>query len=115
MSAAKHTPGKWEIHDGGRFGSFGETGPSVCAVRSDGTCQPLFEIIGPADPAEAEANAHLVTAAPDLLAACDDALGFVRFALEFVGGAAFPYLNESVESLRDNLSAAIAKAKGVKS
>lgn len=70
---SKHTPGPWEIHDGGCFGEYGSTGPSICHPTSETTCQPLFEIVGPADIEECGANAALAIAAPALLAACKNA------------------------------------------
>jgi hypothetical protein len=64
-----HTPGPWEIHDGGRFGSWGNSGPSVCAVTGKNLCQPLVEFVGPDDLGQCAANARLIAAAPDLLEA----------------------------------------------
>lgn len=74
------TPGPWEIHDGGRFGEFGDLGPSVCAVTGDNLCQPLVEFVGPADAEECEANAHLIAAAPDMLRALEGVVG--HYAIE---------------------------------
>jgi hypothetical protein len=65
---SQFTPGPWEIHDGGRFGQYGDLGPSICAPTGPGTCQPLFELAGPADPAICEANARLIAAAPSMYA-----------------------------------------------
>lgn len=59
----------WEVHDGGRVGRYGIDGPTVCRMNPDGTCQPLFQIVGPADPAECRRVLDLAAAAPDLLAA----------------------------------------------
>lgn len=61
----------WIVHDAGRFGKYGDVGPSICAVQDDGTCQPLFEICGPAGIDECVANAYLAAAAPDLLSVCE--------------------------------------------
>lgn len=35
--APKHSPLPWAIHDGGRFGEYGDLGPSICAENGD-TC-----------------------------------------------------------------------------
>ena len=37
-----------EVHDGGRFGEYGEFGPSICATRSEmpDRCQPILEFCG---------------------------------------------------------------------
>lgn len=67
-----HSPAPWEVHDGGRFGQYGDDGPSICASTGPATCQPLFQVVGPADPKECEANTYLAAAAPKLLAACED-------------------------------------------
>jgi hypothetical protein len=65
-SMSKFQPGPWQIHDGGRFGEWGEFGPSVCAVTSNGLCQPLVECTGPADIEVCKATVQLIAAAPDL-------------------------------------------------
>lgn len=67
--SSQHTPGPWEIHDGGKFGSYGDNGPSVCAVTGPGLCQPLFDLCGPASEMQCRANAALIAAAPELLEA----------------------------------------------
>jgi hypothetical protein len=63
-----HTPGPWAVHDGGRFGEWGDSGPSICAETGPNRCQPMFVLQGPADLGQCRANAALVAAAPDLLA-----------------------------------------------
>lgn len=52
------------------------------------------------------ANAHA-----DLLAACDKAEGFVKYALEFWDWRNFPNLEESAQLLLKQLQEAIAKAE----
>lgn len=59
-----HTPGPWEIHDNiGRKSELGivaDAAPCIIAVMGNAKAWP----------AEARANARLIAAAPDLLAAC---------------------------------------------
>lgn len=115
MSEVKHTSGPWFVDKTkalGPMGVYSETAPQevsgVCwfdhardAVRGRRMSRE-----------EIEANAQLIAASPDLLAACDDGLAFVRHALEFFDWSRFPHLYESVEQLRDKMAAAVAKAKG---
>lgn len=74
---AKATPGEWEVHDGGRFGSFGDRGPSICSRNlTTDLCQPLFDLEGPADIDQCKANCGWVTAArqfvPQIIAAYEE-------------------------------------------
>lgn len=55
----KASKGPWEIHDGGRFGNWGDLGPSICASTGLGLCQPLYEFVGPADLDTCRANGEL--------------------------------------------------------
>lgn len=55
----KASKGPWEIHDGGRFGNWGDFGPSICASTEPGLCQPLYEFVGPADLNTCRANGEL--------------------------------------------------------
>lgn len=63
MSAHK----TWAVHDGGKFGLYGDDGPTVCEENGDGTCQPLFQLIGPAGVDGCKRVAFLAAAAPELL------------------------------------------------
>lgn len=102
--ASKHTPGPWRV-GGGYTHNFGfdclmvESGPAdpdeaiaIASVWSDGD---------DGSDTESEANAALVSAAPDLLAALEESIEYS------------PYKGESEETpfLR-RARAAIAKAKG---
>jgi len=55
-------------------------------------------------------DANLIAAAPDLLAACEKAEGFVKYALEFWDWRNFPNLEESAQLLLKQLQEAKAKA-----
>lgn len=61
----QHTLGPWSYHGG--FGQCVKAGLNVVAE-----CRKP-----PLNPAECEANAHLIAAAPDLLAACKGAMRIV--------------------------------------
>lgn len=90
-----HTPGPWR-HDGDPFTPtvFSDK-PRANGVR--GVCE-----VDPGD--DAVANARLIAAAPDLLAACEALLHLAGCDPREIGG---------VEKLvRDRARAAIARAKG---
>jgi len=97
MSA--HTPLPWKAHHAFFFGhdSFqitgtnGDSSPFLCRLTDD---TPNFE-----------ANARLIAAAPDLLAALK------RLSLCVAGMDQFS-LDEDFEAARDQARAALAKAKG---
>lgn len=86
----QHSEGPWRLN-GQRI----EYGP---IVAGDGFCVAIVS----RDPVESEANARLLVAAPDLLAACKETLGRLR---RFVGD--FP---RQPGDLIDLLEAALAKA-----
>lgn len=93
MNNATHTPGPWEISKHGtpdyapQFGIYAEGSQNDhCLVRYD----------------NAQANARLIAAAPDLLAACEAALDDFYHELD-------SQLRRPTEEM---LVAAIAKAKG---
>lgn len=92
----KHTPGPWEVKGSGCVGV--DCAPNGFAV--------LFDVNDPAlanvDKPTMSANAHLVAAAPDLLAACEAVLGYVDD----------DYWRGSGLQVRNALWMAIAKAKG---
>lgn len=89
------TPGKWLINDEGWRSQ-------IVAIGSDRTIAEVFHTdeeksaLAPFD--EGKANARLISAAPDLLAAC-------QMALNELSRGGFTYLNST-------LTTAIRKAKG---
>ncbi len=100
MSAAKHTPGPWEVLDGRRVGVTLPSKVEGCGFYSH--CIALTH----SDRADinAEANARLIAAAPDLL----DALRSCGLALQK------DYLNKSptIKNLVAHAARVIAKATG---
>ena len=87
----KHTPGPWEVEGIGQ----------VIVPARPPAWRTLADVYGEhGDEEQADADAHLIAAAPDLLAACEMALLDVRYYATVHG--------ESITVLE----AAIAKAKG---
>ena len=112
---ATHTPGPWTIEDRDYiYGSPSTTiyGNRVAKVFLIG--EPVEHATDPdRDFPEAEANAHLIAAAPALLEAAEAALAyFAVFENVAGGGLGFAY---SERKHADALRAAIAKAKGERS
>jgi hypothetical protein len=70
-----HTPGPWDIHDPSGGGSSNNW---ICA---DGLY--IAEVDGERE--EADANARLIAAAPDLLAALKDAVEYLELQLKCSG------------------------------
>lgn len=107
MSSAKHTPGPWgSPRTGGSFAARKDSNFGGYACMLHATNGNRIERVakvygGDADSAAvASANARLIAAAPDLLAACERALAQL---LEVN-----PHPVRTIEALR----AAIAKARG---
>ena len=95
------TKGPWGVN------SLAANNPNVCLTGPDGTKSPLGYIVQtPTTPIAAmiqtEADARLIAAAPDLLAACEE------MAAQLGGGDDYT----KWEDAKAHLLAAIAKAKG---
>lgn len=92
-----HTPGPWQIHNNvGRKGGLGivaDGAPCVIACMSNVKAWPV----------EAEANARLIAAAPDLLEACRMAYRFYR---------QFNRLSNNEDEIFQAVKQAIRKATG---
>lgn len=101
MSKAQHTQGPWK-YDGDGFDSVAaqDFGTEGYTVMTD-DCTPICEVDGVVDDEEAEANARLISAAPDLLE-----------ALKELTEEAFKNMSGGKGHLIDNAYAAIAKAPG---
>lgn len=104
---SKHTPGPWRI---GHQTDYGVFNPSVIQTGEDVGIATVYgiplhvkldEVENDPKCAEGLANARLIAAAPDLLAACKEALQ----SSEDSEGGGYRVLNEM-------LRAAIAKAEG---
>ena len=97
MTNTQHTPGPWQIGDGG-FTVFGPTSPGVFPVTIA--------------PTKSRANARLIAAAPELLAALlntTDALDqLMREGTLKIGHPYAPHVRDLIANAR----AAIAKATG---
>ena len=102
MIEVKHTPGPWSIDGPNRFGC-----PRITAPYKP-TCTYLIAEASPDCPDDAtmQANARLIAAAPDLLAACE---ALLRFAESVRPGGGV--LAGEHDMLRD-ARAAISKAGG---
>lgn len=122
---AQHTPGPWFVGDGNHWGSvFGADGFEVCDTAQGPHTHTSFD--GSEHWAGAEgrlhkdrsedeefANANLIAAAPDLLAAAEEFFSLRDMILECVDqywGAGADY--DAVETALDAVDAAIAKAEG---
>ena len=95
--AAKHTPGPW-THEGQG---------DITGIEDGGDIDGLVDVCSVylrTAPGRHDANARLIAAAPDLLAALTDVIGWVPGGIAFHTNAAFA----AVERAR----AAIAKATG---
>lgn len=92
----KHTPGPWMVHDNiGRKSEIGVVADAApCIIATMGNAK--------AWPKEARANAHLIAAAPELLAACKASSDMLDLARPASG----PSL------IQKKLRAAIAAAEG---
>lgn len=94
--APKHTPGPWHFNP--------ESGNVHGGKPDDGLCT-VVALVGMGR--EMDANAHLIAAAPELLAACDRALNFLNNAVEF-GFIKRDTAHDALQELRE----AISKAEG---
>lgn len=90
MSEQKHTPGPWISSYRGFQVLTGDERRTICELK------------GKIERDEQVANARLIAAAPDLLAACELAYS----------GFGFPIDDESHNRITNALANAIAKAKG---
>lgn len=95
----KHTPGPWTIK--GTFSGLGGTAIAVCVDNGI-----LAGVAERCEPAEAEANARLIAAAPELLAAVQ----IVAAALRKVDGDGIA--KGGCGPLADELEAVAARAMG---
>jgi hypothetical protein len=112
MSA--HTPGPWTVHERHApysvwgFGTAENTQVAACRVLlDDGTWDRYFA--GTSD--ECVANARLIAAAPELLAALHQAVAIIRVFVD-VDDTRWSHLRDAAEL--QAIEAAIAKAEGAR-
>ena len=66
----KHTPGPWEVADAGGYEGFKYQLEEYFVRRPEDDVAIASEVLDPDTCKPSEANARLIAAAPDLLAAC---------------------------------------------
>lgn len=109
---AEHTPGPWEAVDCGNKAEWDVVKPDPAAIDCHwyvATCHDC------ADGVEAEHNARLIAAAPELLEAAESLLARLYQSL-LPSDEAAPHASlewQDAKAKADALSAAIAKARGV--
>ncbi len=105
-TTTKHAPEPWQIDSDTRSGLhtlvFDGSGDAVCDC-APGMGADDLAVAG----AECEANARLIAAAPDLLAALEEAITLIEF---FHGAPGWPEYQSSPEMKR--IRAASARARG---
>ena len=90
---SKHTPGPWRVYNGWVHPSFDGPGPET-TNGDTAICEPLGQ--------DKNANAHLIAAAPDLLAGLEQAI----WMLYGIGV-------DPEKPAMESFAAAIRKAKGL--
>lgn len=115
MSEARHTPGPWTVWKGHLDVYAGEPSLNnefsiqgrVGDLKEIAHCAPGYHS-GDIELSEAVANARLIAAAPDLLAACETAMKCLIDLAPYP-----PEASEGVVGIVDVVRAAIQKATGV--
>ncbi len=106
MSESKHTPGPWEIYGGIEIcNAEGQEWKTIADIRYPSSANTKISVN------EAEANASLIAAAPEMLEALQEA----REVLSdhwFTSEDGEDYNNDDVIDMCSKLDAIIAKAKG---
>lgn len=107
MNASKHTPGPWRIVNGNVVRNDAEADFVRATTTSLVLNPPKRRRISAG---ERKANAALIAAAPDLLAACEAVQSSLTMMLPYTAGM----WQKNVQASIDTLRAAIAKATGGK-
>lgn len=110
---SEHTPGPWRVSENNHNILSDHTGDRPVLIGTAFHDLNKFSrgITNDIEHDECHANARLIAAAPELLAACIESLGLMDNAADGVeefGGNS----TEVVDPVKNMLSAAIAKAKG---
>ena len=74
MSNAQHTPGPWKLCDRGDYGDF--DGDSRVILDADMSIR--IAVVHDSGADEAEANAHMIASAPDLLLSLESLIDEIR-------------------------------------
>ena len=90
MKEHKVTPGRWEVRGHGPYTVWGASDTNPARSVSNPLTGPILN----------SANAHLMAAAPDLLAACEEALAQINLGIHVAWDP----------GISDHLRAAVAKA-----
>ena len=108
-----HTAGPWTV--GGMFAEDrGEIGLSIDAGETFVAVAITGNYCGAPDEATSKANAHVIAAAPELLAACEAALDELRCYEADIPEMEAPENVAALHEATAMVEAAIAKAKGTK-
>lgn len=115
----KYTKGKWQVETAAT-GKDGKTVITEYFVRRDGDSMAIAnDITDPETEQPSEANARLIAAAPDLLAACREGLKRVAMLTPFTVDGCDPVMEKAIEAAasqadqtREILRAALEKALG---
>ena len=97
-----HTPGPWIVESGDSTSKF------IYDNKGEDGYLGALATVEHGDPDELEANACLIAAAPELLAALEAAVYFLEENKERIGYATRSPMHKKIEEM----NAAIAKAKG---
>ena len=109
MSDKKHTPGPWEVRaDPSHYDSFTTVVAGSGEQRKGMLRELIVEIGGWAGIETAEANARLIAAAPDLLAACQRLVTLIDESDQWSDVVSGTAMGEIVNEART----AVAKAEG---
>jgi ABC-type nitrate/sulfonate/bicarbonate transport system substrate-binding protein len=105
MSEIKHTPGPWSVHSGDDYNGVRIDGPDGRSVAHAHQRDPHPTLGQGITQAEAEINARLIAAAPELLE-----------TMQMIMDRAEEWINMNLDGeVGDNARAAIAKATGSQS
>jgi hypothetical protein len=100
----KHTPGIWLVGEEEVYTDANIVGNIICDKPDFADSQNYWQ-----------ANANLIAAAPDLLEACEDAIGIVQAAIVNARQRnEYSQIIAALEQKEANIRAAIAKARGEK-
>ena len=102
--AAEHTPGPWTLEAGRSIVT--QSGTFHLSYGSDKHGNPSFRSF-----VELDRNAHLIAAAPDMLAALEDAIAMLQVYTDPRGRVNPATRGQAASTIRD-AQAAIAKARG---